>query len=56
MDRLAALEHNVFTRAVPLVIKDITLRIANYVNERSITAALSNVGISTRPTEFAPYI
>ncbi len=56
MERLAALEHNVFTRAVPLALKDITLQLANRVNERGITAALSNVGKITIPAEFAPYI
>ncbi len=56
MERLAALEHNVFTRAVPLVLKDITLQIANRINERGITAALSNVGKITMPPEFTPYI
>lgn len=56
MEKLAALEHNVFTRIVPLSIKDVTLRIANYINERGITAALSNVGKITMPAEFTPYI
>lgn len=56
MERLAALEHNVFTRAVPLVLKDLTLRIANHINEKGITAALSNVGKITIPAEFTPYI
>ena len=56
MERLAALEHNVFTRAVPLVLKDVTLKIANQINERGITAALSNIGKITIPAEFTPYI
>ncbi len=56
MERLAALEHNVFARAVPLVLKDITLQIANRINERGITAALSNVGKITMPEELAAYI
>ncbi|MFU0828682.1 MAG: Alcohol acetyltransferase [Lachnoclostridium sp.] len=56
MEKLAALEHNVFARVVPLAVKDVTLRIANFLNERGITAALSNVGKITMPTEFAPYI
>lgn len=56
MERLAALEHNVFTRAVPLAIKDITLQMANHINERGITAALSNVGKIAMPSEFTPYI
>jgi NRPS condensation-like uncharacterized protein len=56
MNRLAALEHNVFARVVPLVIKDVTLKIANMVNERGITAAISNVGKVNVPNEFKPYI
>lgn len=56
MERLAALEHNFFARAVPLSIKDITLQMANYINERGITAAISNVGKITMPSEFTPYI
>lgn len=56
MNRQTALEHNVFTRVVPLVMKDITLRIADKVNERGITAALSNIGKITMPAELTPYI
>lgn len=56
MNRLAALEHNVFARVVPLVIKDVTLKIANMVNEKRITAAISNVGKVNVPSEFKPYI
>ncbi|BCJ95771.1 hypothetical protein acsn021_33400 [Anaerocolumna cellulosilytica] len=56
IERLAALEHNAFTRAVPLVFKDLTLRLANYINNRGITAALSNIGKVTMPAEYAPFI
>lgn len=50
MNRLAALEHNMFARVVPLVLKDFTLRIADRINDRGITAALSNIGkISVAP-------
>lgn len=56
MNRQTALEHNVFTRVVPLIFKDITLRIADRVNERGITAALSNIGKITMPSELTPYI
>lgn len=56
IERLAALEHNVFARAVPLALKDLTLQLANRINERGITAALSNVGKITIPAEFTPYI
>lgn len=56
LNRLTALEYNVLTRVVPLIIKDVTLRIADKVNERGITAALSNIGRITMPSEFTPYI
>jgi len=56
MNRLMALEYNVFMRIVPLALKDYVLRIANYLNNRGITAALSNIGKVSMPKEFAPYI
>jgi hypothetical protein len=43
-------------RVVPLAIKDIVLRFANRLNDKGITAALSNVGkISINP-ELASYV
>lgn len=56
MNRLSALEHNAFMRVVPLVLKDKVLRFANWVNDRGITATLSNVGKITLAKELAPYI
>ncbi len=56
MNRLAALEHNVFARVIPLILKDVTLRIANKVNERGITAAISNVGKVSVSSELEQYI
>lgn len=56
MNRLSALEHNAFTRVVPLFIKDWVLRFANYISDKGITATLSNVGKVTIAKELAPYI
>ncbi|NLK28787.1 MAG: hypothetical protein GX306_10660 [Clostridiales bacterium] len=56
MDQLSALEHNAFTRVVPLVIKDWVLKLANNINDKQITATLSNVGRITICKELAPYI
>ena len=56
MNRLSALEHNVFMRVVPLIIKDKVLRFANWLNDKQITATLSNVGKITISDELAPYI
>ncbi len=56
INRLSALEHNVFLRIFPLVIKDYVLRFANYLSNRGITATLSNLGRITIAKELAPYI
>ncbi len=56
INRLSALEHNVFLRVFPLVIKDYVLRFANYLSDRGITATLSNLGRITVAKELAPYI
>ena len=56
MNRLSALEHNAFMRVVPLFIKDVVLRFANYLSDRTITATLSNVGKITLSEELVPYI
>ena len=56
MNRLSALEHNVFMRIIPLVLKDYILSFANYLNDRGITATLSNIGRISVIDELAPYI
>ena len=56
MNRLSALEHNAFMRVVPLFIKDWVLRIANNINDKGITATLSNIGKITVAKELEPYI
>ncbi len=56
MNRLSALEHNAFMRVVPLALKDWVLQYANYLNDKRITASISNVGKVTMCKELAPYI
>lgn len=56
MNAMAAIEHNVFARIVPLVVKDFFLRAAYNLTAREETAALSNIGRVDMPKEFAPYI
>ena len=56
IERLTAFEHNMFARAIPLLIKDYTLKGINYMMDRGITAALSNIGKVSMPEEFGPYI
>jgi hypothetical protein len=43
-------------RVVPLVLKDIVLRIAGLLSDRGITASLSNVGKISIASELVPYI
>ncbi len=54
--QLMSLEKNPFARIIPLPFKDASLRIANKINDRAITAALSNLGQIAMPVEFEAYI
>lgn len=56
INRLSALENNVFMRVIPLVLKDYILRLASRLSDRGVTATLSNVGKVTVSEELAPYI
>ncbi len=56
INRLSALEHNVFMRVIPLVLKDYILRLATYLSDRGITATLSNIGRISVTKELIPYI
>lgn len=56
INELTALEHNMFMRAIPLVIKDISLKTANRISKRTETTSLSNIGQVSMPPECAPYI
>lgn len=56
MNSILTLEHNIFARAVPLIIKDVALNIANRMFENSVTGALSNIGKISMPKEFSAYI
>nr|WP_312578495.1 hypothetical protein [Sedimentibacter sp.] len=53
---LASLEHNYLLRAIPLKIKDISLRIANNIVDKTNTSTISNVGKIEMPDEVKPYI
>lgn len=54
--KLMSLEKNPFARIIPLALKDLTLKIANHINDRKITTTISNVGQIKMPTEFQDYI
>ena len=56
LNRFMALENNKLAKIVPLPIKNVILRIADVINERGITAGISNLGRITFPEEFHPYI
>lgn len=56
MNKLSALEHNAFMRMVPLAVKDAVLRFANRLNDKQITATLSNIGKISVSPRLEPYI
>lgn len=56
INQLVALEKNYVTRAVPLILKKPTLKIAHYLNNKEVTTSFSNTGKITMPEELMPYI
>ncbi len=56
LNHFMSLEKKLFTRIVPLPLKDLFLRLANHMNDRGITAAISNIGQISMPSEFDGYI
>lgn len=56
MNALAALEHNIFARVTPLVLKNVFMKMAHDLNRRQFTFSLSNVGKVNMPKELCPYI
>lgn len=56
LNHLMSLEKNLFTRVIPLPLKDYALRIANMLNDRKISSSISNIGKIILPSEFEPYI
>ena len=51
-----SLERNPIARIIPLPLKDITLKIADYFNDRKMTTSISNIGQIKMPPEFSDYI
>ncbi len=56
INKFASLEHNFILRIIPLAIKDIILKIANSIVDRSYTSTLSNVGVINMPADIKPFI
>ncbi len=54
--RFMKLEKNLLARMVPLIIKDFFMKLADKVNDRSITTSISNVGRIKTVNEFESYI
>ncbi|MDW5299765.1 MAG: hypothetical protein SA378_06490 [Sedimentibacter sp.] len=56
INTLSYLEHNYFLRIIPLAIKDVVLKIANNIVDKSYTSTLSNVGKINMPDEMKQFI
>jgi len=56
INKLSSLEHNYVLRVIPLAIKNLILRIAYAIADRSYTSTLSNVGIINMPDDIKPFI
>ncbi len=56
LDTLAAVEHWMIARVIPLFIKNIVLKRFYLRSEREYTTTISNVGQVVMPLEMAPYI
>ena len=56
INHLVALEKNYVTRAVPLIIKGVTLKLAHHLNSEEVTTSFSNTGKITMPEELRKYI
>lgn len=55
-DKFMSIEKNPFARVVPLPFKDYSLKIASKIEDRGITAAVSNIGRIVMPEGFDKYI
>lgn len=56
INMLSSLEHNYLIKPIPLVIKDIGLKVANNMEDRGYTSSLSNIGAINMPDEIKPFI
>ena len=54
--KFMSLESNSLARVVPLPIKDISLKLADKINDRGITTSISNIGRINVPPEIKKYI
>jgi hypothetical protein len=56
INKLASLEHNYILRVIPLAIKNLILKIAYSIADKSYTSTLSNVGVISVPDDIKPFI
>lgn len=56
LNKFMALEQNPIARIIPLPIKNLSLRIADKINDRKITSSISNIGKINLPEEFTDYV
>ncbi len=54
--RFMKLENNPVARIIPLTIKDLFMKIASKLNDKSISSSISNIGRITTAKEFESYI
>lgn len=54
--RFMVIEKNPIARVIPLFLKDIALKIADFANDGSITSSISNIGQIKMHEKFNPYI
>lgn len=56
LNQFSRIEHNIFIKPIPLMIKDKGLKLAYRVSGKDTTATISNVGIVSMPDEIVPFI
>ena len=56
LNHFMSLEKSIFTRIVPLTIKDYAIYVANKLDDRKVTSSISNIGKIVMPKEFNDYI
>ncbi|MBU5424905.1 hypothetical protein KQI41_00665 [Tissierella pigra] len=56
LNHFMSLEKSIFTRIVPLTIKDYVIHAATKLDDKKITSSISNIGKIIMPEEFSDYI
>ena len=56
LERFMIVEKNPIARIIPLFFKDIALKVVNYMKDKTITSAISNIGQIKIHEQFNPYI